>query len=92
MPTLCTTVNGCECWLCECQFVNANLSLGNMAQATVTIGPLASALNKASLAAYIIHDDVGEVLFTREQMATKVLELGTVLGSDYMVRIVYCLS
>lgn len=62
-----------------------------MAQATVQVGALVTGKSEhitaaaASAAAYSIHDDVGEVLFTKQQMAEKVVEMGKLLGKTYEV-------
>jgi hypothetical protein len=63
-----------------------------MAQATISVAPAIKDKSEqliaaaASAAAYSIHDDVGEVLFTKQQMAEKVAEMGKLLGNTYAVR------
>jgi hypothetical protein len=62
-----------------------------MAQATISVvTPVTDKSEQltaaaASAAAYSIHDDVGEVLFTKQQMAEKVVEMGKLLGKTYEV-------
>jgi hypoxanthine-guanine phosphoribosyltransferase len=43
----------------------------------------AGAAGAATEVTYDIHDDVGEVLFTREQLAAKTAELGRRVGADF---------
>ncbi|WIA13955.1 hypothetical protein OEZ85_002524 [Tetradesmus obliquus] len=60
-----------------------------MAQATISVAPAVTDKSEqlcaaaASAATYSIHDDVGEVLFTKQQMAEKVVEMGKLLGKTY---------
>lgn len=62
-----------------------------MAQATISVAPAVTDKSEqlcaaaASAATYSIHDDVGEVLFTKQQMAEKVVEMGKLLGKTYEV-------
>jgi hypothetical protein len=62
-----------------------------MAQATFSVGAAISDKSEqltaaaASAASYSIHDDVGEVLFTKQQMADKVVEMGKLLGKTFAV-------
>lgn len=54
-------------------------------EASITLGPHADLksvdAHKANI--YDIHTDVGEVLFTAQQLADKTAELGRHLGRDY---------
>lgn len=53
--------------------------------ASVTIGPHTDlkAAHSGRADDYDIHADVGDILFTKEQLAAKTVELGQVLGKEY---------
>jgi len=54
--------------------------------ASVTLGPhteLKAAPGGSRADEYDIHSDVGDILFTKEQLAAKTVELGRVLGREY---------
>eukprot|EP00882_Tetradesmus_deserticola_P019464 GHRQ01020953.1.p1 GENE.GHRQ01020953.1~~GHRQ01020953.1.p1 ORF type:complete len:216 (+),score=74.74 GHRQ01020953.1:135-782(+) len=51
--------------------------------ADVTQNSEQSTAAAAAAATYSIHDDVGEVLFSKQQMAEKVAEMGKLLGITY---------
>jgi hypothetical protein len=54
--------------------------------ASVTVGPHTELKAGHGTAAsdYDIHADVGDILFTKEQLAAKTAELGKVLGKEYV--------
>lgn len=53
--------------------------------ASVTVGPHTElkAAHGTAASDYDIHADVGDILFTKEQLASKTVELGKVLGQEY---------
>lgn len=53
--------------------------------ASVTLGPHSElkATTEHTATTYDIHADVGDVLFTKEQLASKTVELGKLLGKEY---------
>lgn len=56
-----------------------------MATASITVGPHTElkAAHGTQATEYDIHADVGDILFTKEQLAQKTAELGKVLGKAY---------
>lgn len=64
----------------------ANIVLGKQ-ETKGSVEPLTAVAQAAAAAAaaagYDIHDDVGEVLFTKDAMASRTIELGREIGSAY---------
>jgi hypoxanthine phosphoribosyltransferase len=64
--------------------VQASVTLASNAPVKAAVEAVDEALHASS--SYDIHADAGDILFTKEQMQAKVVELGKIIGKEYQGR------